>query len=944
MSTASVTATFTANATQLMATLASVKAALKATGDSMSKVGADVDSSMKKMGASATVAAGEIESAGAKSSAGMKKSFGELDNTMKKSGINMQEIGLGMGAAMTVAGAAIAVGLGVAVSKAADFEAQIDRVGAISGASSTDMQKLRQSALDLGASTSKSATEVAQGMELMAASGYKTNDIIAAMPGVIAAAEASGEDFARVTEVVTSALNGFGLEAKEATRVADIMAMSANQSRASVDDLGFAFKYAAPVAKQLGVSIEELAAATGIMVDAGLEGSQAGTTLRMAFLRLADPPKEAKAAIEQLGVTLFDAQGKMLPMGTIIGQLSEKFKGMSQQQKVAAASTIFGTEAATGMLAVIDKGPAKFNSFTNALKNSGGAAQETAKKMKDNLKGAMEQMSGSWETLAISIGTTLTPAVRAAADAIKVIADAFNSLPAPVQSFIGIALAVVSALLLIGGVVMMAYFGLQMLATSVGIAASSLVGIIAGVAGAIVGIIALGAVFVYAYNKIAWFRQMVDSAWSAIKAGFAAVVAFLQPAVQAVVNFVVQQWQRIQQWWSQSGPMIVQAAQNVFNFLKIIITGAMNVIMAIFSFVWPAILAIITFVWSSIKGVISGALGVIMAVINIFAALFTGNWSALWEAVKSLLSNALTLIWNLFNLMLVGRVFSIIKAFGTKALSFFKSTWSSISSGVSNFLSRIGSFFTSKFNAIKSYITSVLNSIKSYFSNIFNSISSTVSSILSRIYSAISSRFNAAKSVVMSAINSMRYTIQSGFNAAASTVSNVASRIRSLLSGLASQAMSWGRNLINMFAQGIQSAGAKVIAAAKNIADKVKSFLGFSSPTEKGPASDSDTWAPNFVDMFAQGLNANSSKLKSSVLGLASEMSLLSNGVTVSGYQTVAMTSIPSTNTGQTSASTGDILITGNTFNVRNDNDIKEIAREIRRQENQELRAKGRII
>jgi len=176
-----------------------------------------------------------------------------------------------MKTAFVAAGAGVALGLGYAIKTGMDFEAQMSRVGAIAGASQSDLQRLKDTALELGATTSKSATEVAIGMEQMAAAGFEVNEIIGAMPGVIAAAEASGENMARVTEVVTAALNGFGLEAREASRVADIMAEAANRSAASIDDFGYAFKYAAPLAKQLGIEIEELSAMIMVMADAGLE-------------------------------------------------------------------------------------------------------------------------------------------------------------------------------------------------------------------------------------------------------------------------------------------------------------------------------------------------------------------------------------------------------------------------------------------------------------------------------------------------------------------------------------------------------------------------------------------------------------------------------------------------------------------------------------------------
>src|SRR5690606_1174926 len=324
-----------------------------------------------------------------------------------------------MKTAFLAAGTGVALGLGYAIKTGMDFEAQMSRVGAIAGASESDLQRLKDTALELGATTSKSATEVAVGMEQMAAAGFEVNEIIAAMPGVIAAAEASGEDMARVTEVLTAALNGFGLEAREASRVADIMAEAANRSAAAIDDFGYAVKYAAPLAKQLGIEIEELSAMIMIMADAGLEGSQAGTTLRMALNRLASGSKPVTKALQDMGISMKDANGNFKSAPQLLAEVIEKMQDMDGQTRIAAASALFGTEAMSGMLEVIEAGPDKLEELTEALRNSEGASQEAAKKMKDNLKGSIEEMTGAAETAAITFYKELEPSLRAAVIAIS---------------------------------------------------------------------------------------------------------------------------------------------------------------------------------------------------------------------------------------------------------------------------------------------------------------------------------------------------------------------------------------------------------------------------------------------------------------------------------------------------------------------------------------------
>lgn len=197
----------------------------------------------------------------------LQTKLNETGQRLQDVGNNLQSSGAQIAASFGVASAAISGALGVSVKKSMDFEAQINRVGAIAGANTEGLKALEQAALELGASTSKSATEVAQAQEIMATMGYKTNEIIAALPGIISAAEASGEDMALVADTVSAALNSFGLEASEAARVADVLAQAANDSAAGIQDMQYTFKYAAPIAKTLGISLEELAAATEIMAE-----------------------------------------------------------------------------------------------------------------------------------------------------------------------------------------------------------------------------------------------------------------------------------------------------------------------------------------------------------------------------------------------------------------------------------------------------------------------------------------------------------------------------------------------------------------------------------------------------------------------------------------------------------------------------------------------------
>jgi TP901 family phage tail tape measure protein len=339
-----------------------------------------------------------------------------LDRAQKRISTMKTMFGNGLNTAKYVAGiAAVATATAAAgvaynsMNKAADFQSKITKAGVIADASASDMKRLSATALELGANSSLTASEVAVAMKELAAKGMDTNKVIGAMPGILHAAEASGEDLALTSNVVVSALNAFGLKATDANHVADVMAMSANKSAAGVEDLGYAFKYAAPVAKTLGISLEELASSTGIMVDKGLSGEQAGTSLRMALIRLAKPPKAARKALDALNLSVTDSHGKFKGIARISEDWNKATKKLTQTQKVQYAAQVFGVEAATGMLNLFSAGPKKINEMTKALENSGGSAEKAAKAMKDNYGGALERLKGSIETAQIKFATPILP-------------------------------------------------------------------------------------------------------------------------------------------------------------------------------------------------------------------------------------------------------------------------------------------------------------------------------------------------------------------------------------------------------------------------------------------------------------------------------------------------------------------------------------------------------
>lgn len=466
-------------------------------------------------------------------------------------GSSMRNVGSNMSMYFTLP---VVAGFGAAIKTGADFEGQMSRVGAIAGSSKSQLKAMSDQAVDLGAKTSLSASEVAKGMEELAALGMNTNQIMKAMPGVISAAEASGSDLATTATIMASSLNSFNLKASDSGHVADLLATAANDSAADVQYMGDALKYAGTPAHSLGVTLEDTSAAIEVMSNSGLEGSQAGTALRASFIKLAKPSAQSQKAIDKLGISLSNSKGEFVGMPNLIGQFKDALQGMTKDQKLAYVAQIVGTEAASGFLALIDAGPAKLKKYSDSLKNSNGASKEAADKMKDNLKGSLEQLGGAFESLGITIGTAFAPVLRGLAKAVTFLVEKFNNMPTPLivltTIFVGLG-AAIGPLLVLTGILAHSIVGISeavtvLTATEGGQAfftkfGANIKGILPKIGGlitkipligglmtaltgpvgiAVAAIAAIGVAFVVAYKKSEKFRNIVNAVINPVKNAF----------------------------------------------------------------------------------------------------------------------------------------------------------------------------------------------------------------------------------------------------------------------------------------------------------------------------------------------------------------------------------------------------------------------------------------
>lgn len=357
------------------------------------------------------------------------KVFGDSSATVSQNVIgltnSMRAVGGVLSKSVTVP---LATAGTVSLKFSMDFEKSMSNVKAISGATGREFDDLRQKALDLGQSTVFSATDVANAMTEMAKAGWTSQQIMSGMQGVLDATAASGEELSTVATIVADAITTFGLSASESTKVADLLSKSANAGTISVTDLGESLKYVGPIAKTMGFNIEDVVTAITAMSQAGIKGSQAGTSLRTMFARLVKPTDDVKIAMDQLGIVLTDSEGNFKSMNTILEEMRTTFQTLTPEQQTYYSAILAGQEGMSGLNALLGMSQQEYDNLSLSMKTASGTAKETAEIMQDNLAGAVEQMTGSLESAGIAIGSKLTPKVRTITGWIEDLTDRFNSL------------------------------------------------------------------------------------------------------------------------------------------------------------------------------------------------------------------------------------------------------------------------------------------------------------------------------------------------------------------------------------------------------------------------------------------------------------------------------------------------------------------------------------
>lgn len=689
---------------------------------------------------------------------------------LNKLGDGMKSVGkkLTMGLTVPIAGMGA-----VSANTAMNFEAGMNKVSAISGATGKDLDKLSNLAKEMGAKTKFSASESAEALSYMGMAGWKTQDMLNGLPGILNLAAAGGTDLALTSDIVTDGLTALGLTASDTEKFVGIMAATVSNSNTNIELMGETLKYVGPVAGSLGIEMNDLSLAIGLMGNSGIKGSQAGTALRAGLTNLVKPTKEMKVAMEKYGVELVkNSDGSVNLMGTM-DNLRSTLGGLDQATQAQALATIFGKEAMSGWAAIVNASEGDFNKLQTAISNSDGAAQNMSDTMMKGAQGALTEMKSALEGVAITIGERLTPFIEKLADWISSLCSKFQELSPATQTLIMIIAGVVAAigpLLVIGGSLIKGFAALKVATMVLGVTMSGLCLPILGVIAAITAVIGIGVLLCQNWDNI---KAFASECWSAVTTyvseAWNNITQWISQACSNISQWVSETWNSICEWtsntWTSICDWVSNAWDNICNVIQVgimligeIISAAFQIITLPFQFIWQNCSDFLISIWNNITSFLSSVWNNISSacssVFNAIATFLSGIWSSISSACSS--------VWS-------------------SITSYLSGIWSSISSACSSVFNSIKNFIQTVWNGVKSVSSSVWNSIKGALNSTWNSITSTATTVFNGLKSSISGIWNSIKSTTSSVWNSIKTAISTPINSAKDAVSKAIDKMKGFL-------------------------------------------------------------------------------------------------------------------------------------------------------------------
>lgn len=734
--------------------------------------------------------------------AGLRSAQSEADSATKniatKIGSNLQSAGksiISAGKTLTTHVTVPIVGLGTAAVKTiSDFESAMSKVSAISGATGSDLDALNQKAQEMGIKTKFSATESAEAFTYMAMAGWKTEDMLQGIDGIMALAAADGLDLATTSDIVTDTLTAFGLSADDSGHFADVLAAAASNASTNVSLLGESFKYAAPVAGALGYSAEDTAIALGLMANANIKGSQGGTALRSSLSRLIKPTDDAAALMEQYGLSMTNADGSMKSLGEVMEMLRTKMGGLSEAEQAQAAVTLFGQEAMSGMLAVINASDSDYEKLTSAIYGADGAAQQMADTMLDNLSGQLTLLKSALEGLAIQFGEILMPYIKQFVQWLQNLVQKLQEMTPEqkeqIVKWAAFAAAIGPVLLAVGKLVtgignVISVFG--KLKTAIPAVKGALVavkGAIAGISAPVVAVVAVIGTLVAAFATL-WktneeFRNKITAIWNQIKGTF-----------DKLCQGIVDRLNKLGFDFENIGEVLKAIWKGFCDFLAPIFEG----------------------VFQNIANTFDTIVNVILGILDFFIAIFTGDWEGAWDAIKGIFES----IWNgivawFQNIgnTLLGILDVICGWFGTT----WDNTWNSIKQ-----------FFVDIWNSIVSFFTNIIDTIKTSVSNFVTTIINFFAQLPTNIANFITNAWNSVVTWATNMVNKAREMGQNFLNAVVEFFTDLPYKIGHFIGSALTNVALWVVNMVNKAREMGQNFINNVVAFFTQLPGKILQFI-----------------------------------------------------------------------------------------------------------------------
>lgn len=724
------------------------------------------------------------------------------------------------------------VGVGTAAVKMGnDFEAQMSRVKAIAGATSDEFEALSAQALQLGSDTSFSASQVAEGMENLASAGFTAEEIMAAMPGLLDLAASSGADLATASEIAASAVRGFGLEAEDAAHVADVFAEAAARTNAQTEDMGEAMKYVAPVANAMGQSLEETAAAIGIMSDAGIKGSQAGTTLRGALSRLARPTDDMEAKMEALNLQFYDAEGNMVPLNDMVQQLQDSFEGLTQEEQNNALITLFGQESLSGMLALIQRGPEELRAMTESFEEANGAASEMATVMLDNTAGAIEEFTGSVETLAIKIQQAMAPAIQ---DVVKGLTDFVNALSsmdeetlALIVTIAGVAAALGPVLIIVGQIInaiSLISANIAFLTNPITIAVAAIVALFTAYQTNLFGIRDLLDGFA------SWIQSIADQFNALVVAAIEKVIEVVGSMASAVANAVTSaaSWitslpDRINEAFNKALEAAEQWATDFMDAINSAIQGAVD-----------AAVSVVESVITAAEEVGNAIRDTIDSIVEWFSDLSSNLGYVLGYAIGTVMNWAEEL-HNFVTVRIPEIIETIVSYFATlperlavwftetinQSIEFWDNMLVTAQDTLSAIISAVEEWAVSLYESMVEWVESTYESVVEWFESIFVAITEWLTSV----QETITEWLTGVATSIVDGVTSIYNTLVTWLSSLPGLFTAWMNRVIEYLASLPSRFMELGSSIMQGFFDGIKSIGESILDWFRGLVDSIQDFL-----------------------------------------------------------------------------------------------------------------------